>query len=112
MLLRSDLNVPLDEGEVADDFRIAASLPTIVALRERGAKVVVCSHLGRPKGVDDALRLDPVAARLSELGDFPVTKVNSVAGPEVEAAEYGETFSDRQGILVRAAPTTISASAS
>ncbi len=86
VLLRSDLNVPLDHGKVADDFRIAASLPTIAALRDRGAKVVVCSHLGRPKGVDDALRLDPVAARLGELGGFPVTKVNSVAGPAAEAA--------------------------
>lgn len=86
VLVRSDLNVPLDGGEVADDFRIAASLPTIAALRGRGAKVVVCSHLGRPKGVDDALRLDPVAAKLAELGGFPVTKVNTVAGPEAEAA--------------------------
>jgi phosphoglycerate kinase len=86
VLLRSDLNVPLDAGRVADDFRIAASLPTIAALRDRGAKVVVCSHLGRPKGVDDALRLDPVAARLSELGGFPVTKVNTVAGAEAESA--------------------------
>ncbi len=86
VLVRSDLNVPLDEGEVADDFRIAASLPTIAYLRDRGAKVVVCSHLGRPKGLDEFLRLDPVAARLSMLGGFPVTKVNTVAGPEAEAA--------------------------
>ncbi|MDJ0923424.1 MAG: phosphoglycerate kinase [Acidimicrobiia bacterium] len=86
VLVRSDLNVPLDAGEVADDFRIAASLPTIEELRGRGAKVVVCSHLGRPKGVDDSLRLDPVAARLAELGGFPVTKVGVVAGKEAEAA--------------------------
>jgi phosphoglycerate kinase len=86
VLVRSDLNVPLDDGEVADDFRIAASLPTIQALRSRGAKVVVCSHLGRPKGADETLRLDPVARRLADLGGFPVTKVNAVAGPEVEAA--------------------------
>ena len=92
VLLRSDLNVPLDGGEVADDFRIAASLPTIAALRDRGAKVVVCSHLGRPKGVDDSLRLDPVAAKLGELGGFPVTKVNTVAGPEAEAAVSAADF--------------------
>lgn len=84
--MRSDLNVPLDDGKVADDFRIGASLPTIHRLRARGAKVVVCSHLGRPKGIDDALRMDPVAARLSELGGFPVNKLDVVAGPAAEAA--------------------------
>ena len=86
VLVRSDLNVPLSDGAVADDFRIRASLPTIEALRSRSAKVVVCSHLGRPKGVDDTLRMDPVAARLGELGGFPVSKVDRVAGAEVEAA--------------------------
>jgi len=86
VLVRSDLNVPLDEGEVADDFRIGASLPTIQALLDRGAKVVVCSHLGRPKGVDDTLRLDPVARRMSEMGGFPVNKLDVVAGTEAEAA--------------------------
>ena len=86
VLVRSDLNVPLDEGEVADDFRIGASLPTIRALREQGAKVVVCSHLGRPKGVDESLRMDPVARRLEALGGFPVNKLDVIAGPEAEAA--------------------------
>jgi phosphoglycerate kinase len=86
VLVRADLNVPLDGGKVADDFRIAASLPTIVKLHERGAKVVVCSHLGRPKGPDPALVMDPVARRLGELGGFPVIKLDGVAGPEVTAA--------------------------
>ncbi|MCP4307271.1 MAG: phosphoglycerate kinase [bacterium] len=86
VLVRSDLNVPLDNGEVADDFRIGASLPTIQALLSRGAKVVVCSHLGRPKGVDETLRMDPVAARLSELGGFPVWKLDVVAGESAETA--------------------------
>lgn len=86
VLLRSDLNVPLDDGEVADDFRIGSSLATIDVLLDRGAKVVVCSHLGRPKGMDPSLRMDPVAARLGELGGFPVQKLDVVAGEAAEAA--------------------------
>ncbi len=86
VLVRADLNVPLDEGEVADDFRIGASLPTIHALLDRGAKVVVCSHLGRPKGVDEGLRMDPVARRMSEMGGFPVNKLDVVAGADAELA--------------------------
>lgn len=85
VLLRADLNVPVRDGVVADDFRIRAALPTIRRLR-REAIVIVCTHLGRPKGVDPALRLDPVAARLADLGGFPVTKLDHVVGPEVEAA--------------------------
>ncbi len=86
VLLRADLNVPLDGGRVADDFRIVASLPTIRRLRERGAKVVVCSHLGRPKGRDEAFSLRPVTARLAELGGFDAVQLDGVAGPEVAAA--------------------------
>lgn len=68
VLVRSDLNVPLEEGRVADDTRIRASLPTIELLLERGAaEVVVCSHLGRPKGPDPAFSMAPVEARLREL---------------------------------------------
>jgi phosphoglycerate kinase len=86
VLVRADLNVPLSDGQVADDFRIGASLPTIAALRGRGAKVVVCSHLGRPKGVDESLRMDPVADRMAELGGFPVNKLDVVVGEVAEAA--------------------------
>ena len=68
VLVRADLNVPLEDGKVADDTRIRASLPTLQLLLERGAdEVVVCSHLGRPKGEDPAFSMKPVEARLREL---------------------------------------------
>ena len=68
MLVRADLNVPLEDGEVADDTRIRASLPTLELLLEReAAEVVVCSHLGRPKGEDPAFSMKPVEVRLREL---------------------------------------------
>ncbi len=68
VLVRADLNVPLDGGRVADDTRIRASLPTLQLLLDRGAaEVAVCSHLGRPKGEDPAFAMAPVAARLHEL---------------------------------------------
>ncbi len=73
VLVRADLNVPLDDGRIADDTRIRASVPTVAYLREHGADVVVCSHLGRPKGeVRPELSLRPVAERLSELLGEPV----------------------------------------
>src|SRR5437870_4101067 len=68
VLVRSDLNVPLNDGRVADDTRIQASLPTLRLLLERGAALVtVCSHLGRPKGEDPAYSMQPVAQRLRQL---------------------------------------------
>lgn len=87
VLVRVDFNVPLKEGKIRDDTRIRAALPTIEYLISHGARVILMSHLGRPDGeVDDAFRMDPVAARLAELLARPVKKLNDCIGPEVEAA--------------------------
>jgi len=87
VLVRCDLNVPLEDGTITDDLRVRAALPTLEALLERGARLAVCSHLGRPKGqVLDELRLAPVGARLSELLGRGVTAVRDVVGDEAEKA--------------------------
>jgi phosphoglycerate kinase len=86
VFVRVDFNVPLDEGRITDDHRITASLPTITYLCEHGAAVILASHLGRPKGPDPALRMNPVARRLEELLHKPVRKLDDCVGPEVEAA--------------------------
>jgi phosphoglycerate kinase len=87
VLLRADLNVPLDGGRVADDGRIRASLPTLTALTTRGARVIVCAHLGRPGGTPDpAYSLAPVAARLGELLGQPVELAADITGPAARAA--------------------------
>ena len=85
MLVRADLNVPLEKGVVTDDTRIRASLPTIELLRERGASVVLVSHLGRPKGPDPELSMAPVGKRLGELLGAPVKQAPAVVGDEVSA---------------------------
>ena len=85
VLVRVDFNVPLDDGEVADDMRIQAALPTLELLRERGAALVLASHLGRPGGeVDPALSLAPVAKRLGELLGIEVKQAGSVVGDGVD----------------------------
>jgi phosphoglycerate kinase len=83
VLVRADLNVPLDKGKVTDDTRIRASLPTIELLRERGASVVLVSHLGRPKGPDSDLSMAPVGLRLAELLGAGVELAPAVVGDEV-----------------------------
>lgn len=86
VLMRVDFNVPLDNGSITDDTRIRAALPTIQELTSKGAKVILCSHFGRPKGkVNEGMRLTPVGERLSELLGKPVVKTDDCIGPEVEA---------------------------
>src|SRR3954454_7530507 len=113
VLVRADLNVPLEGGEVADDTRIRAALPVIEELRSRGAKVIVASHLGRPKGHDPAYSLEPVSKRLGELLGAPGRQAPRGVGPAVRRGvsrlgdgdvlvlentrwEYGETRNDPQ----------------
>lgn len=101
MLVRVDFNVPLDKssGQVSDDTRIKAALPTIQYLREQKAKVVLVSHLGRPKGkINDQYKMDPVAARLSELLGSAVKKVDECVGELPQAVVNG--MSDGEVIIL------------
>src|SRR5215212_4251385 len=87
VLVRVDFNVPVKDGEVTDDTRIRRALPTIRYLLEEGARPLLISHLGRPKGEPDPkYAMDPVAARLKELLGEPVLKLDAAVGPEVEEA--------------------------
>ena len=91
VLVRVDFNVPVKNGQVGDDTRIRAALPTIESLLKHEAAVVLMSHLGLPKGEDDDLRMAPVGARLSALLGRPVQTLRDCVGPEVEAAvEFAE----------------------
>ena len=100
VIVRVDFNVPVKDGVVGDDTRIRAALPTINLLRERGARVVCMSHLGRPAGTgfEAAYSMEPVAARFSELLGAPVAYVRDVCGEEALAAS--QALADGEVLLV------------
>lgn len=100
ILVRADFNVPLDDGgNITDDTRIKAALPTIKYLVDKGGKVILCSHMGRPKGqVKEELRLTPVAKRLSELLRQDVTKCDDCVGDSV--ASIVNAMSNGQVVLL------------
>jgi len=86
VLVRVDFNVPLEGGKVMDEWRLEATVPTVKYLREQGARTILMSHLGRPKGVEEDSRLAPVGARFAELLGAPVKTLTDCIGPEVQAA--------------------------
>ncbi|GAA2759630.1 phosphoglycerate kinase [Actinopolymorpha rutila] len=99
VLVRSDLNVPLDEGRITDDGRIRASVPTIRALADKGARVVVTAHLGRPKGAPEPkYSLAPVAERLGEVLGAPVAFASDLVGSS--AQETVDSLTDGQVALL------------
>jgi len=100
VLVRVDFNVPLDaERNVTDDTRITAAIPTIKSLMDRGGRVILMSHLGRPKGkVNEEFRLEPAAKRLAELLDKPVVALKDCIGDEVKAAV--DTMQDGEVLML------------
>ena len=97
VLVRVDFNVPMEDGQISDDNRIRAALPTIHYLRERNARVILCSHLGRPNGVvDESARLAPIAEGLEAVLGAPVNYATECIGPvaeaDVAAMEPGEVL--------------------
>ncbi len=94
VLVRVDFNVPMKDGKITDDSRIKASIPTIEYLKKQKAIVILITHLGRPEGVDDKFRLDPIAIHLSKLLKSPVYKCDDLIGNDVEerlnTLAYGE----------------------
>ena len=105
VLVRADLNVPLEEGRVADDTRIRAALPTLELLRDRRADTItVCSHLGRPKGFDPAYSMEPVEARLREMFDGDVTVLENTRfnpGETKNDPEFARELADEHDVFVQ-----------
>lgn len=104
VLVRADLNVPLEEGRVADDTRIRAALPTLELLRGRGAaSITVCSHLGRPKGPSPELSIAPIQARLQELFDGSITVLENTRFDPRETANdpaFAQELAQGQDLFV------------
>jgi phosphoglycerate kinase len=99
ILVRSDLNVPLDGSEVTDDGRIKASLPVLTKLTDAGARVLVTAHLGRPKGApDEKYSLKPAVTRLAELAPFKVTLAADTVGPS--AKEIAASLRDGEALVL------------
>ena len=99
VLVRSDFNVPIKDGEITDDGRIRAALPTLNKLVDEGARILVMAHMGRPKGeVKPEFSLQPVAARLAELIDAPVSLAEDTTGPS--AHEAAEKIKDGEIVLL------------
>jgi 3-phosphoglycerate kinase len=99
ILLRADYNVPIEDGKITDDYRIKQSLPTIQYLLKHNVKLIICSHLGRPKGVHDAsASLFPIAKRLKQLLDKPVEFALDCVGPVAQKAVAG--ISNGQVVLL------------
>lgn len=99
VLVRSDLNVPMEDGEIGDDFRIVSAIPTYEMLLDRGARVRVCSHLGRPDGPDPSLSLRPVAQHIAEITGWDVgfdTDEEQITVMENTRFLEGETSNDPQ----------------
>src|SRR4051794_11397555 len=85
VLMRVDFNVPVEDGRISDDRRIVQSLPTIKSVIERGGRLILMSHLGRPRGGPDSkYSLKPAASRLTELLERPVQFADDCIGPQVE----------------------------
>jgi phosphoglycerate kinase len=105
VLVRADLNVPLEHGRVADDTRIRAALPTLELLRDEGASAItVCSHLGRPQGPDPAYSMQPVKMRLRELFDGPLTVVENTRfdpGETTNDPNFAERLADGHDLFVQ-----------
>ena len=100
VLVRTDLNVPLGNGQVADDFRIRAALPTVERLVEAGSAVTVCSHLGRPKGVDPSFSLAPVVDRMNALSRFDIALEQPADITVLENTRFdeGETLNTSEAV--------------